>query len=233
MSSTQSKRVKRYSRNQIIAGAAIALVAFVGGSFFGGEKYYKVVTDVFGGGGGAGSSRGVTNNSRTIPNKVSTQRQKQPKTTKPVSQKTSQTANGQTFSSGVLKISVAPGQSNPFINTGASGLSPGSSITRSFVVTNTGSTPVTSIAFKVSDSGSQIMAQNMDLGLDRCSNGCTTIAPATPIASITSPVVIYSGSLPAGQSLTFREQTSMNPNAPTSVEGQTLSLSYSITAVGG
>jgi hypothetical protein len=223
MSSTQSKRVKRYSRNQIIASAAIALIAFIGGSFFGGEKYYKVVTDIFGGGGGAGSSRGITNNSRTVPNRVSAKRPT----------KTSKTANGQTISSGVLKISVVPGQSNPFISTGASGLSPGSSITRSFVVTNTGSTPVTSISFKVNESGSQLMAQNMDLSLRRCSNGCTTIEPATPIASIGSPVVVYSGSLPAGQSLTFNEQTSMSSSAPSSVEGQTISLSYSITAVGG
>jgi hypothetical protein len=70
MSSTQSKRIKRFSKNQIIAGSAIALAAFIGGSFFGAGRYYRPVSDLFGGGGGTASSKGVTSNSRTTPNRA-------------------------------------------------------------------------------------------------------------------------------------------------------------------
>jgi len=58
------------------------------------------------------------------------------------------------------------------------------------------------------------------------------IEPYTAINQITTPVIIWSGTLPVGKSLQFQEQTAMSQSAGSSAEGQTMNLSYGITAVG-
>jgi hypothetical protein len=203
----------------------IAFVVFGLGTLAGTTHYYQFISNALGGGGNAGGSTGGLNNSKSITDKTST-------TTKR-SSTVGLNKTSQSISAGVLKILVSPGQSNPFLNAGIGNLTPGASATRSFVVQNTGSTPVTSISYVVSASGNSALQQSIDLQLQQCSTTCTTVLPSTAVGSLTAPVVIYHGSLAPGKTLSFNETTTMANNTPQSAEGQAISLSYSITAVGG
>lgn len=224
----KKKRLSKFSRKQMIFALALALVVFLLGTLAGTTHYYQFISNALGGGGNAGAAKGGLNNSRSIPDTAKTQRAAQPTV-----QTTSPTQSNQTVSAGVLKISVAPGQSNPFINAGIGNLSPGASATRSFVIQNTGSTPVSSISYVVTASGSAALQSSIDLELQQCSSTCTTVLPSTPVSSLTKPIVIYNGSLAVGKTVSFNETTTMSNNTPQSAEGQAISLNYAITAVGG
>jgi len=224
------RKKKRFTSNQLIFGGLVLLIGIIIGSFLGGYNVYRYVTDLIPGAGNSAASRGVVNNSRAITNKavVNSPHRQHKKT----STSTSQPVGGQTVTTGSLKITVAPGQSNPFISTGISNLMPGESATRSFTVTNVGTDPVSSISFSVASSGSPVLQSDVELQLLSCSTSCKVIEPYTAVNQIAAPVTIWSGTLAVGQSLKFQEQTTMIQAAGSNAEGQTMNLSYGITAVG-
>jgi len=226
----EKRKKKRFTSNKALMGGAVLLVGIIIGSFLGGYNVYRYVTDLLPGAGNSAASRGIVNNSRTIPNKADTTPPSAPK--QPTKTTTSQPVGGQAVTTGSLKITVAPGQSNPFISTGISNLMPGESATRSFTVTNVGTDPVSSISFSVSSSGSPVLQSDVQLQLLSCSASCKVIEPYTTVNQITAPVTIWSGTLPVGQSLKFQEQTAMLQSAGSNAEGQSMNLSYGITAVG-
>jgi len=139
-----------------------------------------------------------------------------------------------TVNAGSLGVDASSYGTYPLPSVAIDKLIPGMSVSRGFTVTNTGTVPIASISIELTPTGSSALVSAVSTMIEQCtSSGCAPIAQDSSLAQFAaSPIVIYSGTLNPGQSANFVVTDTLSQGAPQSLEGQTVTLDYSLVAVG-